>query len=131
MKKLFIFLFSLSFSNLYALEIKLEKIVDSLNKPWSLSFIDQENIIFTEKSGKLYTLNLKDKKILEIKHNLSVLEVGQGGLLDVLYHEGEIYVSYSEYRGQRGATSTSVAKGNFGDKNIQFKNGKNIFRWSS
>ena len=61
MKKLFIFLFFLSFSNLYALEIKLEKIVDSLDKPWSLSFIDQENVIFTEKSGKLYTLNLKDK----------------------------------------------------------------------
>ena len=51
MKKLFIFLFFLSFSNLYALEIKLEKIVDSLDKPWSLSFIDQENVIFTEKSG--------------------------------------------------------------------------------
>ena len=67
MKKLFIFLFFFAFSNLYALEIKLEKIVDSLDKPWSLSFIDQENIIFTEKSGKLYTLNLKDKKNLEIK----------------------------------------------------------------
>ena len=83
MIKLFIFLFFFTFSNLYALEIKLEKIVDGLNKPWSLSFIDQEKIIFTEKSGKLYTLNLKAKKISEIKHNLSVLEVGQGGLLDV------------------------------------------------
>ena len=124
MKKLFIFLFFLSFSNLYALEIKLEKIVDSLDKPWSLSFIDQENVIFTEKSGKLYTLNLKDKKILEIKHNLSVLEVGQGGLLDVLYRNGQIYISYSENRGDWKA-STSVAKGKFNQTNIEFKN---IFR---
>ena len=124
MKKLFIFLFFLSFPNLYALEIKLEKIVDSLDKPWSLSFIDQENVIFTEKSGKLYTLNLKDKKILEIKHNLSVLEVGQGGLLDVLYSNGQIYISYSENRGDWKA-STSVAKGKFNQKNIEFKN---IFR---
>ena len=121
MKKLFIFLFFFAFSNLYALEIKLEKIVDSLDKPWSLSFIDQEDIIFTEKSGKLYTLNLKDKKILEIKHNLSVLEVGQGGLLDVLYSNGQIYISYSENRGD-WKTSTSVARGKFNTTNINFKN---------
>ena len=56
---------------------------------------------------------------------IKVLEDGQGGLLDVLYHEEEIYISYSEYRGQRGATSTSVAKGNFDRQNIRFKN---IFR---
>jgi len=124
MKKLIIFLFFFAFSNLYALEIKLEKIVDGLDKPWSLSFIDQENIIFTEKSGKLHTLNLKDKKISEIKHNLSVLEVVQGGLLDVLYDKGQIYTSYSENRGDRKA-STSVAKGKFNQTNIVFKN---IFR---
>ena len=124
MKKIFIFLFFFVSTNLYALEIKLEKITDSLDKPWSLSFIDQESIIFTEKSGKLYTLNLKDKKITEIKHNLSVLEVGQGGLLDVLSDKGQIYISYSENRGD-WKTSTSVAKGKFNQKNIKFKN---IFR---
>ncbi len=125
MKKLIIFLFIFNFTNLYSSEIKFEQMSDDFNKPWSLSFIDNENVIITEKSGKLFKLNLRNKKKSEIKHNLLVLEDGQGGLLDVLYHEGEIYVSYSEYRGQRGATSTSVAKGNFHEKNIQFKN---IFR---
>ena len=84
MKNIFILIFFFVAFNVYAQEIKLEKIADSFNKPWSLSFIDKDNIIFTEKSGKLYNLNLNDKKISEIKHNLSVLEVGQGGLLDVL-----------------------------------------------
>ena len=121
MKKIFIFIFFFISSNLYALEIKLEKIADSFNKPWSLSFIDKDNIIFTEKSGKLYNLNLNDKKISEIKHNLSVLEVGQGGLLDVLYHNQKVYISYSENRGD-WKTSTSVAKGIFDQKNIKFKN---------
>ncbi len=124
MKQLIIFLILLNFSNLNASEIKLEKIFDNLDKPWSLSFINRDNIIFTEKSGKLYSLNLKDKKISQIKHNLSVLEVGQGGLLDVLYHKEKIYISYSENRGER-KTSTSVAKGIFDKKKIQFKN---IFR---
>jgi len=121
MKKIFVFIFFFLSFNLYAQEIKLEKIVDSFDKPWSLSFIDEENIIITEKSGKLYTLNLKNKKISEIKHNLSVLEVGQGGLLDVLYHEQKVYISYSENRGD-WKTSTSVARGKFNTTNINFKN---------
>ena len=121
MKKLFIFIFLFISSNISASEIKLEKIVEDLDKPWSLTFIDKDNIIFTEKSGKLFGLNLKDKKIIEIKHNLSVLENGQGGLLDVLYDNQYIYISYSENRGN-WETSTSVAKGVINQSNIQFKN---------
>jgi aldose sugar dehydrogenase len=71
MKKLIFFLFLLNYSYLYASEIKFEKIIDILNKPWSLSFIDNENIILTEKNGKIFTLNLQKKDIKEIKHNLS------------------------------------------------------------
>ena len=80
--------------------------------------------MITEKSGKLLALNLINKKISEIKHNLYVLEDGQGGLLDVLYHKEQVYISYSENRGN-WKTSTSVAKGKFNQKNIEFKN---IFR---
>ena len=77
-----------------------------------------------EKSGKIYHFNLKEKKKTEIKHNLSFLEVGQGGLLDILYYNKEVYISYSENRGN-WLTSTSVAKGRFDIKNIEFSN---IFR---
>ena len=124
MKKLVIFLLLCNFSNLYSSNIKYEKIYDDLNKPWSLSFIDKENIIITEKTGKLLTLNLDSNSINEIKHNLSVTSLGQGGLLDVLYNNGQVYVSYSENRGN-WETSTSVAKGYLNKKNIKFKN---IFR---
>ncbi len=113
-----------SFINLYSSEIKLEKIFDGLNKPWSMSFVDRKNIILTEKSGKLHILNYKEKKISEIKHNLLVLEDGQGGLLDVMYFKDNVYISYSENRGD-WKTSTSVAKGEFNKKKIEFKN---IFR---
>ncbi len=125
MNKIIIFLlFYFTTSHLYTSEIKFEKIVDKLNEPWSLSFIDKEKIIFTEKAGKLYILNLKNKKISEIEHNLNVLEYGQGGLLDVLYEEQNVYISYSENRGNR-ASSTSVAKGTLNQNNIKFSN---IFR---
>ena len=125
MKKIFIsLLFYFVSINLYASEIKFEKIVDGLNNPWSLSFVNAEKIIFTEKSGKLYTLNLKNKKLSEINHNLNVLDYGQGGLLDVLYTDKYVYISYSEDRGNR-ASSTSVAKGKLNQNIIEFKN---IFR---
>ena len=102
----------------------MEKIIDNLNKPWSLSFIDEKKLILTEKSGKLLLLNLKSRNITEIKHNLDILEHGQGGLLDVLYKNQEVYISYSENRGNQ-KSSTSVAKGKISEVNIKFKN---IFR---
>ncbi len=119
----FSFFFFLS-TNVYTQEFKLEKVIDGLDEPWSLSFIDKENILFTEKPGKLYSLNLKNKKISEIQHDLEFLEYGQGGLLDILFKDQNVYISYSENRGN-WTTSTSVAKGKFNQNNIKFKN---IFR---
>ena len=126
MKKILIIfsIFFYFFNTVKAQEFKLEKIVDGLDEPWSLSFIDKENILFTEKPGKLYSLNLKNKKISEIKHDLKVLEYGQGGLLDVLFKDQDVYISYTENRGN-WKTSTSVAKGKLNQDNIKFTN---IFR---
>ena len=47
-----------------------------------------------------------------MQHNLSLVSSGQGGLLDVLYKDNQVYISYSENRGNR-KTSTSVSKGSF------------------
>ena len=128
MKKTFLsLLIYFTFSYSYSSEIKLIKIFDGLNKPWSISFIDETNILITEKPGNLLVVNLKDKTKSVIKHNLSVLEDGQGGLLDVLFHDEYVYVSYSENRGN-WHSSTSVARGVFNNKNISFKN---IFRAES
>ena len=61
MKKLIFFLFLFNFTNLFSTEIKLEQISDDLNKPWSLSFINNENVIITEKTGKLWeTATIQD-----------------------------------------------------------------------
>jgi len=126
MKKILI-LFSIFFyfcTNLYAQEFKLEKVVIGLDEPWSLSFIDNNRVLITEKPGNILIFNLKDKKINKINHNLSLKAVNQGGLLDVLYKNNSVWVSYSENRGNWN-TSTSVALGKFNEKNIEFKN---IFR---
>ena len=69
-------------------------------------------------------LNLNSKKISEVNHNLNYLEHGQGGLLDILFKDSFVYISYSENRGS-GKTSTSIAKAKFDEKKLNFKN---IFR---
>ena len=112
MKKIIFIIYLFLFSNLYGFELKLEKIFDGMNKPWSLSFINENSILYTEKRCKLFYLDFKKKIITEIKHNLSVLEDGQGGLLDVLYDNENIYVSYSEQR-EGGKKSPCFQKGDF------------------
>ena len=126
MKKIIFILFIILIqtSNLKAEDFKLNQIISGLNSPWSLTFKNQNEILITEKSGQILFVNLKDKIIKNINHNLDILEDGQGGLLEILYHNDVIFVSYSENRGN-GKSSTSVASANFDYKNLNFKN---IFR---
>ena len=115
------FIILISKSN--SIEIKLTKLLD-LENPWGSSFINSNEILITEKNGKIKLINLVNKKISLINHNINFLVDGQGGLLDILYKDDFVYVSYSEERGS-GKSSTSITKGKFDKRSIDFKN---IFR---
>ena len=121
-RKIFIsvvlFLIPLNIS--FAENLNFEKIVD-LNDPWGSTFIDKNNLLITEKSGKIKLIDLNSKKISEIYHNLKFREHGQGGLLDILFKDNFVYISYTENRGNQ-KTSTSIAKANYNKKNLVFKN---------
>ena len=77
--------------------LKFKKLID-LNDPWGSSFIDNNKLIISEKSGKIKLVDLQKKKIYEVKHNLNYLQHGQGGLLDILFKDNFIYISYTENR---------------------------------
>ena len=126
MKKITLILsiYLIQFLNLSSNEPKLEEVIKNLNNPWSLSFMTDKDILVTEKSGNLLKINLTNKKIDKFTHNLNILEDGQGGLLEVLFENNEIFVSYSENRGS-GKSSTSVAKASMKNNELNFKN---IFR---
>ena len=110
--------------NLKSEDFRLNQLISDLNSPWSLTFKNENEILITEKLGQILLVNLKDNKIKKVKHNLDVLEDGQGGLLEILYYNETVFVSYSENRGN-GKSSTSVASANFNNENLNFKN---IFR---
>ena len=126
MKKIIItFLIYLSqIINVNSAEPKLEEVIKGLNNPWSFSFMTDDDILVTEKSGNLLKISLTDKNVDKFNHNLNILEDGQGGLLEVIFNNNEIFISYSEDRGE-GKSSTSVAKTSIINNNLNFKN---IFR---
>ncbi|MDB2441899.1 PQQ-dependent sugar dehydrogenase [Candidatus Pelagibacter bacterium] len=120
---LFIFFFLFFFNKCFADGLKFSKIIE-LENPWGSTFINEKQLLITELDGKIKLVNLNDKEITEIKHNINYLVDGQGGLLDIIYKNKFVWVSYSENRGS-GRSNTSIVKGKFNKKKINFKN---IFR---
>ena len=120
-KKILVIIIFFFFSSvLQAEEFKFKKIVN-LDKPWGSSFINENELIITEKKGKIKIININSNEIFEITHNLNFRVHGQGGLLDIIYKDNFLWISYSEDRGD-WKTSTSIAKADFNRKNLSFKN---------
>ncbi|NCU52476.1 MAG: PQQ-dependent sugar dehydrogenase, partial [Candidatus Fonsibacter ubiquis] len=106
--------------SVYAQNFKIEKILD-LKDPWSLTFVNKDEVLITEKDGEIVFANIKSKDVRKVKHNLNYKVDGQGGLLDILKYNNDIFICYTEDRGG-GKTSTSIAKATFTKDNLNFKN---------
>jgi len=119
--KIFFILLIFIFSNIASAEnLNFKKIID-LKDPWGSTFIDENNLLITEKGGLIKLVNIINKKTNLLNHNLNFLEHGQGGLLDILFNNSFVYISYTENRGD-WKTSTSIAKAKFNNKNLIFEN---------
>jgi len=63
-------LFLYSFIFLYSIQIAhsksyiLDKVSIDLVKPWGMSFIDDENLLVTQKSGEILKINLATKEVI-------------------------------------------------------------------
>tara|TARA_Y100001970_G_scaffold291128_1_gene427173 strand:+ start:273 stop:1337 length:1065 start_codon:yes stop_codon:yes gene_type:complete len=121
LKNILIIILCFFFSSILKAEnFKLKKIIN-LDKPWGSSFINENEIIFTEKKGKIKIININSGNIIELSHNLNFKVDGQGGLLDIIYKGNSLWISYTEDRGS-WKTSTSIAKADFNRKDLYFKN---------
>ncbi|OUX19258.1 MAG: glucose dehydrogenase [Gammaproteobacteria bacterium TMED257] len=105
-------------------KIRLLEISKNLNEPWGMTFIDDNNLLLTEKTGEIIRINIETGEKFSIDHELDFFYFGQGGLLDILYKDNYVYVTYSEDRDE-GKSSTSIARGLYNDEKIIFEN---IFR---
>ncbi|WP_458627230.1 PQQ-dependent sugar dehydrogenase [Winogradskyella sp. PC D3.3] len=93
-------------------------IVSDLNIPWSFTFLPDESILITEKSGEL--IHFKNGKKTSISGLPEIYVRGQGGLLDIILHpnyneNGWIYFSYASPEGDGNGGNTAIARAKLND----------------
>ena len=121
MKKIILVFFLLIKPSLiFAEDYNLKELI-SLKSPWGSTFINNEELIITEKGGSIKIVNVVNNSLIEVDHNLNFREHGQGGLLDIIYKDNFLWISYTEKRGG-WETSTSIAKAKLNKEKLIFKN---------
>ena len=96
-------------------------IIDSLSNPWGMSYIDEEQtqILITQKGGKLVLYDLDKEQLIQIGGIPEVHTSGQGGLLDVDYDDGLIYLTYSASENKESATHVGRGELNLEENTIE------------
>jgi glucose/arabinose dehydrogenase len=79
---------------------KLEQIASGLGIPWGMAFLDQNEIIFTERQGAIKIIELDSLRITTLQGLPKIAVHGQGGMLDVATgpdyaNQGWIYFTYT------------------------------------
>lgn len=62
---------------------KLELLAQGLGVPWGMAFLNDRELIFTERQGNIRILNLESLEITTLRGTVEVDAKGQGGMLDV------------------------------------------------
>lgn len=104
-----------------------ETIYDGKGVIWGFDFLNDDQILFSERDGKLRLLNLKTKKSHEVSGAPKVFVGGQGGLLDVFFDrkERDVYLTYTEPVGKEA--TPSLFKGKLNEDKTKLT-GKRIFQ---
>jgi aldose sugar dehydrogenase len=94
---------------LLAEEFQVQRIASGLGVPWGMTFVSDQQILFTERNGKAGLLNLNNKQVSYLSGIPQVFANGQGGLLDVKTEPGYqsggwIYFTYTKAVQGRGVT---------------------------
>ncbi len=84
-------------------KFSLSEVTKGINFGWGMTFVDDHSLLITEKSGRILKINTITGNITNIKHKINSTKSGtnpfsngQGGLLDILFHKGFLYISYSQ-----------------------------------
>ena len=78
----------------------IEPVAEGLNFPWSIEFLDNDDLIVAELGGAIRHVDANGKISAPISGTPSVYRAGQGGLFDVLRHPNfsenkQVYLSYA------------------------------------
>ena len=89
-------------------------VINDIGAPWGMAFISADEVLFTEKAGKLRKYNISTKTNNEISGLPAITQNGQGGLLDVALHpnfstNGFVYLTYAVASGN--GQTTAIGRG--------------------
>lgn len=90
-----------------------EVIVSDLSNPWGFTFLPDESMLITEKSGAL--IHFKEGKKTTISGLPEIYVRGQGGLMDIILHpnyedNGWFYFSYASSDDGTSGGNTTIAR---------------------
>jgi glucose/arabinose dehydrogenase len=125
-----LFVFSGSTMNSQTVEVFQQKIlINTMAAPWGFTFINSNEVLFTEKQGKMYRYAISTGTLSAILGLPAISQNGQGGLLDIAVHpefdkNNYVYITYavSATGGQTTALGRGILVGN------QLQNFTEIFR---
>ena len=101
-------------------DFEFEVLFDNLKNPWGMSFIDENNLLVTQKNTGLLIIDLNERSITDIEGIPRFVHPGQGGMLDVKYYEGFVYLTYVAQNS--GSHSTMLGRGQLdGFKLVEFE----------
>ncbi|WP_029935236.1 PQQ-dependent sugar dehydrogenase [Thiomicrospira pelophila] len=100
-------------------DFKLDTLAEGLGVVWGMTFISNNELVFTERSGRAGVFNLNNKKIRWLSGLPKVHAQGQGGLLDVqtgpnFDQDSWLYFTYSRPLADKAdEASTTLARAKF------------------
>jgi glucose/arabinose dehydrogenase len=95
-------------------------LINNISVPWGFTFVNSDEVIFTERQGKLYRYIISTNIRTEITGGPTVSQNGQGGLLDIALHpdfstNNYVYLTYAV--SASGGQTTALGRGKLvGDK---------------
>ena len=90
-----------------------EKVASGLTVPWGLSYVGNNKLIVSEKSGDIGLLDLSKKTYQRIGSSPNIAQYGQGGLLDIAhspFNSNHIYVTYAKRTPHAIETTLAMAQ---------------------
>ncbi len=110
-------------SSALSVTYQINQIASGLGVPWGMTFHSANEILFTERQGKLGIINLDNGKVFYLSGLPKILAKGQGGLMDVVrVPEGRIadwtYFTYVKPIDNKGNGETTLARAHITSEGI-------------
>lgn len=97
-------------------------LINNISNPWGFTFINSNEVLFTEKRGKIFRYTISTDSLEEVSGVPTVSQNGQGGLLDIALHpafsaNNYVYLTYAV--SATGGQTTALGRGKLVGNQLQ------------